>query len=98
MKQVLIGTNLRRSLACTLLVLTPLIQAAPPQAVVGSTLETREIRAQLSPRRYTTLAAEIGAKINRLPLTEGAAFKQGKPWCNLTARCSKPSWPKRRLH
>ncbi|MBX9798998.1 MAG: efflux RND transporter periplasmic adaptor subunit [Burkholderiaceae bacterium] len=78
MKQVLIGTNLRRSLACTLLVLTPLIQAAPPQAVVGSTLETREIRAQLSPRRYTTLAAEIGAKINRLPLTEGAAFKQGQ--------------------
>jgi membrane fusion protein (multidrug efflux system) len=52
--------------------------AAVPQAVAAATLETREIRAQLSPRRYTTLAAEIGAKINRLPLSEGAAFKQGQ--------------------
>ena len=51
--------------------------AAVPQPA-AATLETREIRAQLSPRRYTTLAAEIGAKINRLPLSEGAAFKQGQ--------------------
>jgi RND family efflux transporter MFP subunit len=51
--------------------------AAAPQPA-AATLETREIRAQLSPRRYTTLAAEIGAKINRLPLSEGAAFKQGQ--------------------
>ena len=57
----------------------PLVYAAAPQAAsAGATLETREIRAQLAPRRYTTLAAEIGAKINRLPLTEGAAFKQGQ--------------------
>jgi RND family efflux transporter MFP subunit len=40
--------------------------------------DSREIRAQLAPRRYTTLAAEIGAKINRLPVAEGAAFKQGQ--------------------
>jgi RND family efflux transporter MFP subunit len=40
--------------------------------------DNREIRAQLAPRRYTTLAAEIGAKINRLPVAEGAAFKQGQ--------------------
>lgn len=78
MTSALIASCLRRPLACALLVLTPLAQAAPPQPVVGSTLETREIRAQLSPRRYTTLAAEIGAKINRLPLSEGAAFKQGQ--------------------
>lgn len=52
--------------------------AATPQTATGTALENREIRAQLSPRRYTTLAAEIGAKINRLPLTEGAAFKQGQ--------------------
>jgi RND family efflux transporter MFP subunit len=78
MTSALIANCLRRPLACALLVLTPLAQAAPPQPVVGSTLETREIRAQLSPRRYTTLAAEIGAKINRLPLNEGAAFKQGQ--------------------
>lgn len=38
----------------------------------------REIRAQLMPRRYTTIAAEIGAKINRLPVGEGSAFKAGQ--------------------
>jgi len=57
----------------------PILPAAhAATAPAAATLETREIRAQLSPRRYTTLAAEIGAKINRLPLTEGAAFKQGQ--------------------
>jgi len=44
----------------------------------SSTLDKREIRAQLSPRRYTTLAAEIGAKIQRIPLAEGDAFKAGQ--------------------
>lgn len=73
-----LGLCLRRSLACALAVLAPAIHAATPPAAVGSTLEKREIRAQLAPRRYTTLAAEIGAKINRLPLSEGAAFKQGQ--------------------
>lgn len=41
-------------------------------------MERQEIRAQLLPRRYTTLAAEIGAKINRLPVPEGGAFKAGQ--------------------
>jgi membrane fusion protein, multidrug efflux system len=40
--------------------------------------EQREIRAQLAPRRYTTLAAEIGAKINRLPVLEGGSFRAGQ--------------------
>jgi RND family efflux transporter MFP subunit len=43
-----------------------------------SALDNREIRAQLLPQRYTTLSAEISAKITRLPLAEGAAFKQGQ--------------------
>ena len=43
-----------------------------------SVLEQREIRAQLAPRRYTTLAAEIGAKVQRLPVVEGGAFRQGQ--------------------
>jgi RND family efflux transporter MFP subunit len=73
-------TALRSTLAGVLIVsafVLPSVHAAAPQPA-GATLETREIRAQLSPRRYTTLAAEIGAKINRLPLSEGAAFKQGQ--------------------
>lgn len=43
-----------------------------------SGLEQREIRAQLTPRRFTTLAAEIGAKVNRLSVQEGTAFRQGQ--------------------
>ncbi len=48
------------------------------QTPLPSVLDQREIRAQLSPRRYTTLAAEIGAKVQRLPVVEGGAFRQGQ--------------------
>ena len=41
-------------------------------------LEQQEIRAQLAPHRYTTLAAEIGAKISSLPVQEGGSFKAGQ--------------------
>jgi len=56
------------------------LPAAPARAgaTLPSVLEQREIRAQLAPRRYTTLAAEIGAKVQRLPVTEGSAFRQGQ--------------------
>lgn len=40
--------------------------AAPANTSAGAALEKREIRAQLTPRRYTTLAAEIGAKVQRI--------------------------------
>ena len=39
--------------------------------------ERQEIRAQLMPRRYTTIAAEIAAKINQMPIVEGGAFRAG---------------------
>ncbi|MDM8349522.1 efflux RND transporter periplasmic adaptor subunit [Pseudomonas sp. sp1636] len=48
----------------------------PPVTVSG--LDSREIRAQLTPRRYTTLAAEIGAKVNGLPVPESGRFKEGQ--------------------
>lgn len=41
-------------------------------------MDKREIRAQLLPRRYTTLAAEIGAKIRHLPVPEGGRFRAGE--------------------
>ena len=44
----------------------------PRQARAGA----RDIRAQLAPRQYTTLAAEIGAKVQRLAVTEGGAFQK----------------------
>jgi len=54
--------------------------ATPVPAAESSkpALERQEIRAQLMPRRYTTIAAEIGAKVNRLPVIEGNAFRAGQ--------------------
>jgi membrane fusion protein (multidrug efflux system) len=52
--------------------------AATPAKPPKPAMERQEIRAQLLPRRYTTVAAEIGAKINRLPVPEGSAFKAGQ--------------------
>jgi len=37
-----------------------------------------DIRAQLMPRRYTTIAAEIGAKVSAIAVTEGGAFRAGQ--------------------
>ena len=36
-----------------------------------------DIRAQLTPRDYTTLAAEIGAKVERIAVREGERFTKG---------------------
>jgi RND family efflux transporter MFP subunit len=52
--------------------------AAAPAAPAKAGLDRQEIRAQLLPRRFTTIAAEIGAKISRLPIPEGGAFKAGQ--------------------
>lgn len=52
--------------------------AARPPVAAKPGAEQREIRAQLAPKRYTTLAAEIGAKISRITVPEGAAFKAGQ--------------------
>lgn len=41
-------------------------------------LEQREIRAQLSPRQYTTLAAEIAAKVAHISVQEGNTFSAGQ--------------------
>lgn len=77
---VLTGSFLANHVVATEVVkVVPAVSAAPATSAVAlSKLETREIRAQLAPRRYTTLAAEIGAKISRLPVPEGSAFKQGQ--------------------
>ena len=56
----------------------PLPPKAPPPPASVAALDKREIRAQLMPRRYTTLAAEIGAKIRRLAVVEGGRFRAGE--------------------
>ncbi|MGO0791764.1 efflux RND transporter periplasmic adaptor subunit [Herbaspirillum seropedicae] len=52
--------------------------ARPAPSAPPGMLDKREIRAQLAPVRYTTIAAEIGAVIARLPVTEGARFQRGQ--------------------
>ena len=55
--------------------------AAPmpmPMPMPRPTIERQEIRAQLMPRHYTTIAAEIGAKISAITVQEGSAFQRGE--------------------
>lgn len=57
--------------------------AAPPSAAPRAPEPTGqpgdpEVRAQLSPRRYTTVGAEIGARVQRLAVAEGDAFRAGQ--------------------
>lgn len=62
-----------------LLAMSGTLQAqVPEQAPARAGLERQEIRAQLLPRQFTTLAAEIGAKVNKLSVPEGGAFKAGQ--------------------
>lgn len=66
-------------LAAPLLAFAQAWSAPPPAPTIAATsLDNREIRAQLAPRRYTTLAAEIGAKVSRLPVQESGSFKTGQ--------------------
>lgn len=64
------------SAASRFLVFVAALGGALP-AVAGSSFDPLEMRAQLAPHRYTTLSAEIGAKINRIGLREGEAFRSG---------------------
>ncbi len=54
------------------------LQVAKPVAPARPALERQDIRAQLMPRRYTTIAAEIGAKVSHLSVAEGGAFRAGQ--------------------
>lgn len=54
----------------------PILKTNPP--VAKTAIERQEIRAQLLPRRYTTIAAEIGAKISSIGVSEGGSFKAGQ--------------------
>ena len=54
-----------------------LILVAPAQAQRYA-LDRMEMRAQLSPQRYTTLSAELGAKINKIAVKEGERIHAGQ--------------------
>lgn len=70
-------------LALTAALATPVLAApaaapAPAPAAPRAAMERQEVRAQLAPRRYTTVAAEVGAKISRISVTEGGSFRAGQ--------------------
>jgi len=72
-----------RRLGLWLLLSATLVRAvenpgSTPYVQTKSALDKREIRAQLMPRRYTSLAAEIGAKVSHLPVAEGSRFRAGE--------------------
>jgi len=71
---------LAAALACCVVPPLPAVaqDGAAAVAALAAPAERQDIRAQLLPQRYTTLAAEIGARINRLVVVEGAAFKKGQ--------------------
>jgi len=52
-------------------------EARQPGAASAAAIGGQDIRAQLTPRRFATLAAEIGAKISGIGFAEGAAFTEG---------------------
>lgn len=49
----------------------------PLLCVLAAPAAAQELRAQLSPRDFTTLAAEIGAKVEKVGAREGERFKKG---------------------
>lgn len=78
---------MQRALALVLLALTgsafaqgaaPAASAPAPKPAASPAMARHDIRAQLMPRRYTTIAAEIGAKVSSLPVPEGGAFRAGQ--------------------
>lgn len=58
----------------------PTLQSAsnpsPVPTTASSGIERQDIRAQLKAVQYATLAAELGARIKRLPIKEGGRFAQ----------------------
>jgi membrane fusion protein (multidrug efflux system) len=59
-------------------VAVPKPAAAAPASAPAPALDKFDLRAQLMARRYTTLAAEVGARISRISVREGERFKAGQ--------------------
>ena len=80
------SVSCRWALAAILALAAGVAAAAPVAPVVPAArvpaeraaLDKQDIRAQLSPLRYTTIAAEIGAKVSRIGVPEGGSFRAGQ--------------------
>lgn len=70
-------------LACTAVSMSAVAQTLPAERENKRTLlDRQEIRAQLMPRRYTTISSEISAKITRIAVQEGGVFRVGQVLVN----------------
>lgn len=88
--RIFIANRWARALSCTLGLAGACLASAQPApasltgmkpvglAAPSGTAEAPELRAQLVPRRYTTLAAEIGARVQRLTTREGSSIRAGE--------------------
>lgn len=73
------GNGVRRALRRPpAAILFPALLALATPAGAEYALERMEMRAQLTPQRYTTLSAELGAKISRIAVKEGERFSAGQ--------------------
>jgi RND family efflux transporter MFP subunit len=55
-----------------------ILVALAPMTALAQAMTGGDIRAQLSPRDFTTLAAEIGAKVEKIAVREGDRFTKGQ--------------------
>jgi RND family efflux transporter MFP subunit len=61
-----------------MIILASTVASTVHAAGEAPSLDKQDIRAQLSPRRYTSLSAEIGAKVDRIAVREGERFNAGQ--------------------
>jgi len=61
-------------------------------------LDKMEMRAQLSPQRYTTLSAELGAKIKKISVKEGERFRAGQVLIQFDCALQAAQLDKARAH
>lgn len=59
---------------------------------LGSVAQAQELRAQLTPRDYTTLAAEIGAKVEKIAVRDGDRFKKGAVLIAFDCSIQRAQW------
>lgn len=72
------GAQTPGSSAARVALSAPTPQPRPTVPVASKPPAEPELRAQLSARRFTTLAAEIGARVQRLTVTEGSTIRAGQ--------------------
>lgn len=72
----------------------PASQKVQKQEVSAETNELPALRAQLTPERYTTVAAELGAKVQDIPFREGETFKVGDTLVQFDCSTQQAQWQK----